>query len=98
MSAIDPNHPPVPPRVDLDDPLDVGWFDPDDIYLYERSLPKNFCLGCGHVSETVKEDMRHTTNCAEKPVRSWSCWACATENWKREDCRCCGKPVDRRYG
>jgi len=68
-----------------------AWHDPDDPHLGERTLPRNFCLGCGHVSETVKEDMRHVTACTDKPERSWSCWACATENWKRSDCRCCGK-------
>lgn len=77
----------------LTDPLDVGWHDPDDPFLHERNLPRNFCLGCGHVSPTVKDDLAHVTTCAEPPVRSWSCWRCATENWKRTDCRSCGGPI-----
>lgn len=69
----------------------VEWHDAADPYRGERNLPKNFCLGCGLVSSTPRDDMRHVSSCAEPVERSWHCWACATENWKRRDCRCCGK-------
>ena len=69
------------------------WFDADDPFLGDRSYPKRFCTGCGVVNVDLPSQMRHETNCAEPIYRPVACHACATENWKRDRCRCCGKPI-----
>lgn len=69
----------------------MDWHDPQDPHRGERNLPRYFCGGCGLVPATARESMSHASKCEGTSSWSWHCWACATENWKRTDCRCCGK-------